>query len=250
MTIAEYRAHPAINFSSLKHILTSPAHYMAALKREDKSTESMQIGTALHAAWLEGKPFDHVVKPADHDGRTKEGKEWVAANKGKLVLSTEDDAKLKRRLDALQSSKLASSLLAATDEREKPFIVDIEDGQQLKALFDGAGGWGFIDLKTTADNSPKAWGETVMRYHYDLQVALYSRVWKIAYMTDKKPTFYWITVSDDDSPVVAVYNLAPFGLGGEDKLDRALMALKKLRANGEEPISGEMPYWALREAVA
>lgn len=250
MTREEYNAVDAVNYSTLKHLLVSPAHYLAALKRPNVSTPAMQMGTLLHAAWLENKLFDHVVKPDGMTFATKEGKQWRDEHAGKLILTAEEDAQLRRKLQALNESKLASGLLASMEYREHPVFSEL-NGVKVKMLFDGIGEAGVIDLKTTTDNSPKAFGETILRFNYDLQAAMGIRLWRKHFKKGSAydSPYWWITVSDDPYPVVAVYNVSPFGTGGMDKLEVALEKYKNLMRDGEQPINAEMPYWALREAA-
>jgi len=88
-----YRAEPAYAQSHVKHILKSPAHFLAAKKQRFTPTLTMQIGSALHCLVLEGKEeFDrnYILKPDGISLTTKEGKEWKAAAGKKTVLSTSD----------------------------------------------------------------------------------------------------------------------------------------------------------------
>lgn len=249
MNVSEYRAHPAQNYSSLKHILTSPAHYLAALTEKREETVPMRLGTMLHSWWLEGKKDvlgDGVVRPADLDGRTKEGKEWTAKHEGMFILTDEEWCGFQRRQAALtdrpdaKAPQIANALLSVMPEREKPMLGEIE-GVQVKALFDACSACAFLDLKTCQKNDPKAWGEQVESYHYDFQVALYSEI--LRQNTDHTPAFYWVTVSSDTSPVVAVYEPGPFEERGREKLRRAIAAYKELMQYGEQPLVPTLPYW-------
>lgn len=244
MTTAEYRAHPALNYSSLKHLLVSPAHYLAALRSKTEETVPMRLGTMLHAWWLEGKEDvlgDAVVRPEDIDGRTKEGKAWMVKNADKMVLSQDDWAQFLRRQVALKESQIANALLQVCHKRETPMFGEI-DGVPVKALFDAHYDCGFLDLKTCQKNDPKAWGETVIQRSYDFQTALYAEIWRQNY---SGPCFFWwVTVSDDPTPVVAVYEREPFAAMGDDKLRQAIAAYKTLAEYGEQPLQAEMPFWA------
>jgi hypothetical protein len=244
MTIADYRAHPAQNYSALKHILVSPAHYLAALRSKTEETVAMRLGTMLHAWWLEEKEDvlgDAVVRPEGIDGRTKEGKEWLANNSGKLVLTQDDWAQFLRRQTALKESKIAADLLSVCSKRETPLFGEI-NGVPVKALFDAHYDCGFLDLKTCQKNDPKTWGETVIQRAYDFQAALYAEVWRQNH--EGEPFFWWVTVSDDATPVVAVYEREPFAALGDDKLREAIAAYKVLIRHGEQPMNAELPFWA------
>lgn len=88
-----YRKEIGENQSSLKHILTSPAHYQAAKKRRFLPTVFMEMGSALHCKVLEGdEEFEnrYVLKPNDLSLSTVAGKEWKAANKNKTILTNTD----------------------------------------------------------------------------------------------------------------------------------------------------------------
>ena len=85
-----YRKDPAHAQSYVKHILKSPAHYLAAKQFRFTPTVSMQMGSALHCLVLEGKEQllkDFIVKPDGISLTTKEGKEWKASAGRKTVLS-------------------------------------------------------------------------------------------------------------------------------------------------------------------
>ena len=53
LTRAQYDALVAVNWSSLKHLGRSPAHYQAALKQTFADTDTLRIGRAFHVAALE-----------------------------------------------------------------------------------------------------------------------------------------------------------------------------------------------------
>lgn len=243
MTIAEYRSAPGHNYSALKHILDTPAHYLANLGKKVEETPPMRLGTMLHSWWLEGKEDvlgDAVVKPAEVDGRTKEGKEWLANNGGKMVLSSEDWAQFLNRQAALHNSSVAIAVRSVMPEREKPMFGEI-DGVPVKALFDALSSVAFLDLKTCQKNDRKSWGETVLERHYDFQYALYAEIFRQNY--EREPEFYWVTVSNDANPACVVYNKEPFVVSGEAKLARAIQEVRDLERSGEQVLSAMLPYW-------
>jgi exodeoxyribonuclease VIII len=88
-----YRSEAAYAQSHVKHILRSPAHYLAAKQRRFAPTISMQIGSALHCLVLEGQEQfdnDYVLKPDGLSMTTKAGKEWKEQNAKKTPLSKTD----------------------------------------------------------------------------------------------------------------------------------------------------------------
>lgn len=88
-----YRRDPAHAQSHVKHILKSPAHYLAAKQRVFLPTLTMQIGSAVHCLVLEGEEQfnrDYVLKPEGLSLSTTKGKEWKASIGNKTVLSRTD----------------------------------------------------------------------------------------------------------------------------------------------------------------
>lgn len=243
MTRDEYRAHNAVNYSSLKHILTSPAHYLAALTEKREETVPMRLGTMLHSWWLEGKEDvlgDAVVKPDGLSFATKEGKAWREENADKFVLTSDEWTLFLKRQAALKRSRIARSLLDVMPQREAPLLGEI-DGVPVKALYDASSTCAFLDLKTCQSNDPKTWGEAIENWSYDFQFALYAEI--LRQNTENTPAFYWVTVSADESPAVVVYEPGTFEARGRDKLRRAIAAYKELQQYGEQPLVPTMPYW-------
>ena len=90
---AAYRRDPGFAQSHVKHILQSPAHYLAAKERRFSPTLRMAMGSALHCLVLEGQEQfdqDYILKPDDISFTTKAGKEWKAENSKKTILSKTD----------------------------------------------------------------------------------------------------------------------------------------------------------------
>ena len=88
-----YRRDPGFAQSHVKHILQSPAHYLAAKERRFSPTLRMAMGSALHCLVLEGQEQfdqDYILKPDDISFTTKAGKEWKAENSKKTILSKTD----------------------------------------------------------------------------------------------------------------------------------------------------------------
>ena len=252
MTTAEYRAHGANNFSELKHLLTSVPHYLANKGKTTEPTPAMQQGTWLHQWWLEEKEPVLAVKPEGMAFNTKEGKEWKADQilAGLEIIEQDDWKMLCKRRDALNASGLATTLRKTMTGIERPMFAEIE-GIPVKGLFDAENDVAFFDLKTCAgegwmkDNSPKGWGTVIIERSYDLQWALYDAIWRENYGRRRKPKFWWITVSADKNPVVAVYNVGQFAELGREKLDTVLKRFRYWQNTGEQPIEAEVPYWAV-----
>jgi hypothetical protein len=84
----EYAALPRTNWSSLKHVGVSPAHYAHEVDVPSPPTASMAAGNAFHTALLEPHLFEtrYVV----WQGERRQGKAWeafVEANPTRTILT-------------------------------------------------------------------------------------------------------------------------------------------------------------------
>lgn len=258
MTAAEYRAADAVNFSSVKHILTSPAHYRAALEEDRKETPAMIMGTMTHSVILEGMPLSKVcaIKPPDLSLATKEGKAWKAENAGKPIISDGDAEAIVGMAQAVAANPHAMAMLKACPDRETPLFANLA-GVECKALIDAYGTdgheWVVCDLKTTDDASPDAFSRKVMGLHYDMQAAFYCEILARNYQIENPPHFFWIAVEKTAPFTCAVYSAIEWMETGEEKVRRALETMKECRASGEwpQPWSGinilKQPAWAKQQ---
>lgn len=255
-----YEAIHAVNYSTLKHILRSPAHYQDSLKEKDEEDElRFAVGTLAHAMILEGKDLRdfYAIKPSGMSFATKEGKAWRDAQT--LPILKEDDANsIPGMAEAIANDEEASAILRACQEREVSVRADIQ-GVACKGRLDGFGrdieGKSIIaDIKTTRDARRHAFSKRIAELHYDFQCEWYSRLKQAQDKLEQKPGAVWIVV-ENKSPfaVACYYPEADVWASGKKKVERALTLLMKCReenswpgyASGIKPIS--MPKWANRE---
>jgi ATP-dependent exoDNAse (exonuclease V) beta subunit len=240
MNLTEYRAHPAVNFSTLKSILESPAHYQAALAEPSKETPAMLMGSLVHECILEGKRLDAIAaeRPIGINLATKEGKAWKDENKGRPIISFDDAQAIRWMKIAVAENPHASSMLEACQHRETPIRATIRN-VECKGLIDAAGtdgvDWVILDLKTTDDASPEAFARKVANYHYDMQAAMYKALLATHHQIETEPTFYWLVVEKTAPFTCAVYDSSDWITSGEDKLERALETLKDCRKSNFWP---------------
>lgn len=180
---AEYDGIDAINFSRLKHLARSPAHFRYACDHPAEPSEAMLLGTLVHCAVLEPSQFDrrYIVAPKV-DRRTLSGKaawaEFQELAAGKTVVSADHVATALSIAGALERSETARLLLHGRGLNEVGVTwADQQSGLRCKALIDRittyAGETVVIDLKTTQDAGEWAFGQAAARYHYDAQAAWY-----------------------------------------------------------------------------
>jgi len=249
MTVSEYRAHPALNFSLAKHLLKSPAHFKAAMDEEREETDAMRIGTLAHAMILEGKDLRdmYAIKPAGMSFATKEGKAWRDAQTLQ-ILKEEDSNMIPKAAQAITENPHAEAFIKGCQHREMAIVGTIM-GVPCKALLDlcGTNGvlWAIGDLKTCQDASPKAFARDVYNRDYDLQMVWYSTLLANAEGLEEPPYWNWISVEKTAPFVNAVYTGRDFIESGMRKMETVLDRFKECTASGVWP----MPYRGIIDLV-
>ena len=212
----EYEKLNGLNWSSLKHIATSPKLYQYRMAHPKKQTDAMVIGSAIHCAALEPERFAarYVVYDGKRDARTKEYQKWMEANPNVVALKPDDMEGVSEVVKAIHSHPIAAKLLADSPLLEAAMTwADPETGLACKARTDILRPNGVIELKSTSDISPRMFSANAGRMLYHAQLAWYHfgaiEAKRIA--PDAKLP-YIIAVESDEPYDVAVYRLSPAGL--------------------------------------
>lgn len=239
-TNEEYHRHPAVSASTLKPMLDTPAHYLAALTTERKETPALRLGTLIHKAILEPRAFlDNFVIAPKVDRRTSVGKAtWAAFQEGVLpsqIVVTEDEADaVTGAANAILNHPLASVLLQGGISERSFYFKDPKTGLDCKCRPDFfRDDLMIVDVKSCDDASKWRFEKQVMELHYDLQAAFY--VHGMEQVFGKRCKFVWL----------AVEKKAPFGINlvtateyviesGQAKFEHCLELVKRCR---------EMDFW-------
>lgn len=198
-----------ISKSGLDLIHKSPLHYWEKYLNPmhiEKTTPALILGSAVHCAVLEPQEFGkrYAVAPTA-DKRTKEGKEihanFEASVQGMQIISKDDSIVCERIMEAVQRHSEASLLLSKINKVEQ--VLEFED---MKCKPDGIceSLHLLIDLKTTEDASPTAFGRSALKYRYDVQAAFYSDIYEAVYK-HRPEGFIFIAVEKTPPYAVAVY---------------------------------------------
>jgi hypothetical protein len=178
IAMSEYRTAKALNFSGLKYLEKSPAHYKAYLENPPAPTAAMEFGTAVHLAILEdGLNSGKIIeRPEGIDRRSKLGKLFYEDNADKIILPADDFQALKNIRDAIFNHPTASKLLDPKEgEAEQSYFwTDPETGAKCKLRADFLRHDGLVvDLKTSADASPREFRRSIWNFKYHWQSAFY-----------------------------------------------------------------------------
>lgn len=141
MTEAEYRAYPAINYSTLKHARKSLLHYRQALEAPPDPELSQRLAqwSAVHARVLEPFAFDDqfAVYEGRRDKRTKAYKAFLAEHEGKLILTPAELERVDAMAEAVLDHPWVTDLLSEDGTRTEQVVVwDDHDAGPCKAKCD------------------------------------------------------------------------------------------------------------------
>jgi hypothetical protein len=248
---AEYHADPAISASHLHAVAVSPYHYWKRFidpaRQPLEPTAAMRLGTLVHCAVLE---FDELLHRYGVCGprNTKAGKEQAAAMAAEGIEAvSETDMLTALSIAVAVHEHPAASLLLHSGKAEQSFWWDDKTtGLRCKCRPDWMTGTTLVDLKTTADASPRGFARSVAAYRYHVQANHYLD-------GVGAERFIFIAVEKTYPFAVGVYELDAAAMAhGEDLRRRNLATIADCRAinewpgysTGIEPIS--LPTWALR----
>jgi hypothetical protein len=266
MDEAEYHAHPALSYSTGKHYLRSPAHYLHALHNR-KERKEFDFGHAVHGLVL-GTGMGIVEIPesvlaTNGAVSTTAAKEFIATARadGKVPLKTDVFEKVRACAGAVLMNAEARQYLEADGEPEVSlFAKDPETGVEIRGRVDylpNANPGEYtkpIDLKTTINATPRKIVRAIVDFDYDLQAAMYRRL-------------VHLTRGDDVGPMVQIYveTEAPFGVqvvplldegwirGGDHKLQTILARHAECVESGtwpsyeSAPLILAPPIWYLND---
>lgn len=198
-----------LRFSNLKHIAKSPAHALAALRKDAwVPTPSMNFGTLVHALVLGGKV-------AAFDGPRRAGAEWKAfqkANRGKLLVSKSELQRARKAARAVRTDPIAGPLVRAA-RREVEMAWDY-CGRACAGRADliARNGSFVADLKTTTTASPEWFPRMALRAHYHVQLAYYRHGAAMNGLARPDADAFIIAVEPSPPWAVVVYQLSPTAL--------------------------------------
>lgn len=186
----EYDRIDRVNFSKLKHMGKSPAHYEHALTAKCEDTDAMKRGRAVHLAAFEPERFraECVV----WDMGTRRGSDWEEfklRNKGREILTEGMNEVALAISKAARSSAMAAPYLSGGKGEQtvqwthvEPEVLAVEGfSVDCKGRLDFISKAGaLVDLKTCADASPEAFGRQVANLEYHVQAAWYVDGYKAA----------------------------------------------------------------------
>jgi hypothetical protein len=264
MTREQYDAQTGReNWSRLKNLGKSPAHYRHALLEPRKDSAALRNGRANHVAILEPEKFASEV--AIWDGGRRASKAWDAfseANAGKDILTQTEYEQLIGMQRAVRQHPIASRYLQR-GRAEVSVLWTMTTGDEAlglpgsampcKSRLDYLAPEWIVDLKTCRDASPMVFGRAAFNLEYHAQAAYY--VDAVAAVTGERLPYVIIAAELAAPCVVQVYRLPEHVLAaGRDHYRSLLFRLDECRREdrwdgySDEEIDLELPRWSGIEA--
>lgn len=262
MTEKEYRAHPAISRSELWRMHESPEKFKFYRDNPSPATPSLVFGQLVHKLLLQPDTFgdEFVVAPAV-DRRTKSGKEAYEAFLQELgdrtAVSVDDYEKAQDMVTAAFKNPLVANLL--NGEKEVPFFwtdpdTDVECKCRVDCIIGNEDGKYFIvDYKTAGNAKTDIFNNSLFRYGYHFQAAMYGSGVKAALDLDYMPDFLFIVQEKNPPYSVNVISVTPdVMLAGIDVYRELLGLYADCSATGfwygyngpmQEPNEAYLPGW-------
>lgn len=174
----DYAAIPALNWSTLKLLATSPKMLKFRETTPRKDTDALLLGRAIHCAALEPDLwFTGYAKSHDFgDLRTKAGKaarDSFAPAPRTTYLDEEQFDLAERCAAAIRGHKEAMGLLGGGRREETVQWVDKETGLKCKCRFDNIRPNDSSDIKSTRHCTPRAFLRDASSLLYHGQLAWY-----------------------------------------------------------------------------
>lgn len=200
----DYHEIKALSNSSLSVLKRSPAEFHKRFvtgEMKGQETDAMLLGSAVHMLALEPERFDaeYIVldgpinpttgKPYGRD--TKKFTQWLDTEmmqQTRTILIREEFAESLAIAKAFQSHPVIAAIMASRAEKlfESEYAMEYSIGNdkvdlKCKIDFICPAERLIIDLKTTSDPSPYAWGWSAEDFGYHRQAAIYSDAMEAKY---------------------------------------------------------------------
>jgi len=176
MRFSEYRAAPGCNYSTLKHMATSPMHYRHALENPPGENPAMLLGRATHTAVFEPERFQLEYAVWSASRRTNAYKEFAeeCQAQGRSVLTDGEYSDVLAIRDSVRGIPVVARLLEKGRAETSLFWRNPETGVECKGRLDWiAAEKAILDLKTTMSIDESWFASQTWKMRYFHQAAMY-----------------------------------------------------------------------------
>lgn len=244
LTEPEYRALDAVNWSTLKAMADSPAHYLAALHVGRKDTAALRFGRVVDCLLFTPSEFStRYAIPRFDDFRTKEAKAWKesAEAEGLEVVKPTEVDEARTLADAVRAHPVARRYINAGRYQVPMVWTDEATGLRCKGLADlvglpnGTAGTFLIDGKSAVNIGKRQYLRDFAKYKYHCQLAHYRNGCRYALNFD--PAEIGHIVYEKGQPYdVGVLTFDSYIIdAGEQEVAALLRTVAECRAKNEWP---------------
>ena len=248
-----YRQIDAINYSSLKQILRSPAHYLYAKTHPSEPTTAMRLGIAVHMAVLEPERFKSNY--AVFDGAIRRGEKWENFKRkyGEENILKTDEYESVEGMAASVAKHVNGNLFT----EGSPEVVLLWRSFEFPCK--GRADWirndgTLVGLKTARDASPHGFSRQAAELFYALQWGMYNTGYREVYGEEPKRVVE-VVVETAPPYAVCVYDIPKeVLLDGYSQFCQALEMLDRCQRSNNWPsynldhcVELEMPAWAFED---
>jgi len=255
MRFSDYADADGINFSTLKHMGTSPLHYQHALRNPPSQTPAMLLGRATHTAIFEPERFqlDYAIWHGDRKGKAYLEFSDEAIQQGRSILKDTEQNTILAIRDSIRGTAEVARLLEQGYSEVSLFWNNPATGLACKGRLDWIACEGAIlDLKTTCSIDQRAFALKAWSTGYFHQAAMYREAYSVASGKGILLRSGIIAVEKDPPHACRLYWLD--GDSVEQAHEEYIAWLKKVRGcretglwPGPEPVESELsaPAWAM-----
>lgn len=254
----QYDRLDRVNWSSLKWIGKSPAHYRHNLLTPFEDTDAMKLGRACHLAVFEPERFRSTCVVWDDGPRRGDAwKRFLQRHEGHEVLTADQHEKAVAIGQAARANAFAAPFLSGGKAEQTvlwthtaPTVAELPGYSfDCRGRLDFVADIGaIVDLKTTKDASPLGFGRQAGNLEYHVQAAWYVDGFKVA--TGRELPYVIIAVESFAPYVVTVVKVEPDDLElGRERYRQHLDTLNHCRQNNhwpayaEGPVALALPKW-------
>ena len=211
---AAYDRIDAVNWSKLKLMLKSPAHYRHNLLQRGGDSDAKRRGRVTHLSVLEPQRFqsDCVV----WDGGPRRGKDWEKFKKAHADVEIVTEAEYETCAALGAAVRSDPTALAYLSNGKSEVTVQWRSSEPdsgavagwdlaCKGRLDFLAANAIVDLKTTRAASEHGFAAESHRYRYDCQAAYYVDGYEAA--TGIRPPYVIVAVEVDAPHVVTVFRV-------------------------------------------
>lgn len=241
----EYRAWPMLSQSLMKAGRASMAHMKAAVDAGPSvPTDAMQLGTALHTAFLE--PELMPTRVVRWEGGTRKGQRWdefCDEHADKVILTPAAHEQVIGMVRSLRKHPVIRRWQAKIEDVEVSGVGSI-CGVPVKGRCDAMTPDPLIDLKKVRSGDARTFTSAVLGFGYHWQAYVYRKIFN-------RDRFVLATVEDKPPFDVVAYELSPaFLREGEREVVAVIDQWKFACDRGvfpgrsDEIVQLEIPEWA------